>query len=76
MSFTYTRPSMQTRIPLILDEITRQHKPDIACLQEVDNFEKQLVPGLRQAGYDWVYLRKDATKDNGHGLCIAWKKDK
>ncbi|KAJ3027012.1 hypothetical protein HDV00_011467 [Rhizophlyctis rosea] len=65
-----------TRFPMILDEITRQHKPDIACLQEVDNFEKLIVPGLRNAGYDWVYLRKDPAKEGGHGLCIAWKKDK
>ncbi|KAJ3296743.1 hypothetical protein HK104_001253 [Borealophlyctis nickersoniae] len=64
------------RFPLIVDDITQKYKPDIACLQEVDGFEDLLAPNLVQAGYDWVYLKKNPEKQGGHGLCIAWKKDK
>lgn len=49
--------------------------PDVACLQEVDHFNDLIAPELRQAGYEYEYLKKNPEKDTGHGLCIIWKAD-
>ncbi|KAI9202058.1 Endonuclease/exonuclease/phosphatase [Polychytrium aggregatum] len=63
---------VKTRYPMLIDEITRVHKPDIACLQEVDCLE-ELKPHLADAGYDHVFLKRNMEKEGGHGLCIIWK---
>ncbi|KAI8820729.1 Endonuclease/exonuclease/phosphatase [Fimicolochytrium jonesii] len=64
----------KARVPRVLYEITQDLKPDVACLQEVDNFDEMVKPVLEREGYDWEYLRKVKEKENGHGLCIIWKK--
>ncbi|KAJ3138877.1 hypothetical protein HDU90_000782 [Geranomyces variabilis] len=66
----------KTRFPMLMHEITQTLRPDVACLQEVDNFDSVVAPALRGAGYEWEYLRKAPEKEAGHGLCIAWKRDK
>ncbi|TPX60780.1 hypothetical protein SpCBS45565_g07421 [Spizellomyces sp. 'palustris'] len=65
----------KTRFPMIIEEITKRHRPDIACLQEVDHFDDLLAPELQSAGYDYEYLKKNPEKEFGHGLCILWKKE-
>ncbi|KAJ3170504.1 hypothetical protein HDU87_008739 [Geranomyces variabilis] len=67
---------VKTRFPILMREITQTLRPDVACLQEVDNFDTIVAPALREAGYEWEYLRKSPEKEAGHGLCIAWKRDK
>ncbi|KAJ3159410.1 hypothetical protein HDU86_001728 [Geranomyces michiganensis] len=66
----------KSRFPTLMREITETTRPDVACLQEVDNFDSTVAPALRAAGYDWEYLRKTPEKQDGHGLCIAWRRNK
>ncbi|KAI9090282.1 Endonuclease/exonuclease/phosphatase [Phlyctochytrium arcticum] len=65
----------KTRFPLIIEELTKTIRPDVACLQEVDCFSDVLEPALQDAGYDSEYLQKNSEKGTGHGLCIIWKRD-
>ncbi len=72
-----SKPSLKQalRIPKVLDLIIKTHKPDIACLQEVDLFDQFYQKRLNSAGYDYVYLKKD-DRAHSHGLCICWKREK
>ncbi|KAI8812049.1 Endonuclease/exonuclease/phosphatase [Cladochytrium replicatum] len=65
---------MKHRYQNLIDEI-RALSPDIACFQEVDNFE-QMEVFLTQSGYEYRYLKKDESKTTGHGICIVWKKER
>ena len=63
------------RIPKIVDLLLNDHKPDIACLQEVDLFDMFYKTRLEDSGYDFEYLRKDETKVTSHGIVICWKRE-
>jgi len=66
---------LKTRVSKIIREILVTHQPDIACLQEVDNYKEIYEPQFKKFGYDSVYHKKNETSLNGHGLCIIWKKN-
>lgn len=64
------------RTKLIMQEI-QTLQPDIATLQEVDNFDNIYEKFLKEIGYDYVYIKKQIKeKIYNHGICIIWKKEK
>ncbi|KAI8049283.1 Endonuclease/exonuclease/phosphatase [Syncephalis plumigaleata] len=50
----------------------RHYQPDIACLQEVDEYELYYRDVFRRAGYDSIY--EGGRKR--HGCCILWRRDR
>ncbi|KAK5857303.1 hypothetical protein PBY51_010558 [Eleginops maclovinus] len=58
------------RCSLLLEEI-QKWKPDILCLQEVqeNHYHEQLYPALSQMGYTCVYKRRTGTKTDGCATC-------
>ncbi|KAI9594641.1 Endonuclease/exonuclease/phosphatase [Syncephalis fuscata] len=50
----------------------RHYLPDIACLQEVDEYESYYREAFRRAGYDSIY---EAGRKR-HGCCILWRRDR
>ncbi|XP_037603061.1 protein angel homolog 1 [Sebastes umbrosus] len=58
------------RCSLLLEEI-HKWKPDILCLQEVqeNHYHEQLYPVLSQMGYTCVYKRCTGTKTDGCATC-------
>lgn len=63
------------RLSLLIEEITKTHQPDVACLQEVDRLDL-IKADFEGAGYEWVYIKKHPEREDGHGLCVLWKKAK
>ncbi|KAL1915501.1 uncharacterized protein VTP21DRAFT_6625 [Calcarisporiella thermophila] len=61
----------KARRPLLLKEF-EHYRPDILCLQEVDQWEDVYAHELRALGYEAVYSR-GAKKL--HGCCIAWRQE-
>ena len=52
-------------------------QPDIATLQEVDNFKNGNDKYFYNLGYDYKYIKKQIKdKVYQHGVCILWKRDK
>ncbi|GBG34739.1 Glucose-repressible alcohol dehydrogenase transcriptional effector [Hondaea fermentalgiana] len=48
----------------LLDEVLA-HKPDVLCLQEVDNFDLWWQPRLAEAGYDGIYCQRGRRHKDG-----------
>ncbi|KAJ3404774.1 hypothetical protein HDV05_006920 [Chytridiales sp. JEL 0842] len=65
------------RLPKLIETIIGIQKPDVAALQEVDagHWGDAIERALKEAGYDFVYTRKNPEKKGGHGVAIIWKRD-
>jgi mRNA deadenylase 3'-5' endonuclease subunit Ccr4 len=69
--YPYAKPeslAWDHRFPRIMSEI-EQVRPDIMCLQEVDNFESSWAKELVARGYETTYHKK-AGREDGNAICF------
>jgi len=63
----------KNRREIILRQIIEEDA-DVVCLQEIDHFRDDFLPGLGKQGYEGVWKQRTGGKKDG--CCIFFKRDK